>query len=405
MPELVRKRAQRDARGEISQAKLIIEMPQQQKVTSPRPCRVTLGVDVSSSMTHLINAVIGGIEGVNSVLSDGDLVSVRSFAASVQTLFPYINREKVDWTRLRDNLQGLVTGRIERRDGTALWDAIVQIVQQTPRNKEFQSYKPEIVIFTDGQENRSQNNTFADVQTCLEKPGIPHVHITIIDASHGGNPQLRDVCARIQHCSYVQVEASQEAIQRAFQSTVTNINTRLELSLGVSGTSIIEDALRQVRISPGALPSIIVEETRGESSRGRVENLQQGRSNSAGRNRSKSRAKNYGGGRGNRAGNSQRGEGKDQKNGGNGYTGGGNKGNGEGSGANSWRDNHKCGGRSGGSSGGGSGGNNTGKGNKGNGEGSGGNSWRDNHKSGGGTGGGSGGNNTGKGKKTDKSWN
>ncbi|KAK6341990.1 hypothetical protein TWF730_001471 [Orbilia blumenaviensis] len=402
MPELARNRAQRNARGETSQAKLIIEMPQQQKVTSPRPCRVTLGVDVSSSMTYLINAVIGGIEGVNSVLHDGDLVSVRSFAASVQTIFPYINREKVDWTRLRDNLQGLVAGRIERRDGTALWDAIVQIVQQTPRNKEFQSYKPEIVIFTDGQENSSRNNTFADVQACLEKPGIPHVHITIIDASYGGNPQLRDVCAQILHCSYVQVEASQEAIQRAFQSTVTNITTRLELSLGVSGTSIIEEALRQVRISPGALPSIVIEETRGESSRGRVEDLQQGRSNSASRTRSKSRARNYGG-RGSRAGNSQGGEGNNQKNGGGNWR--VNKGNGEGSGSSNWRDNHNNGGVSGGSFRGGSGGNNTGKGNKGNGQGSGGNSGQGNHKSGGGTGRGSGGNNNGKGKKVDRSWN
>ena len=72
-------RNQRGRRGEstFGEGKLILEFPQQRTVTTPRPCRVILGIDVSSSMTNLINAVIGGIEDIDSVLNDGDLVSVR----------------------------------------------------------------------------------------------------------------------------------------------------------------------------------------------------------------------------------------------------------------------------------------------------------------------------------------
>ncbi|RVD86098.1 uncharacterized protein DFL_004392 [Arthrobotrys flagrans] len=371
MPELARNWRQSEARGgsSLGEAKLTIEFPQQRKVTAPRFCRVTLGVDVSSSMRRHIDTVIGGIEDINTVLNDEDLISVRSFAFAVQTIFPYKDREKVNWGRLGNDLRDLVTGRTPRQDGTALWDAIVQIIQQTPRNKEFQCYKPEIIIFTDGEENRSQNNTFAEVQACLEKPGIAHVHITIIDASPRGNPQLKDVCDQIQHCSYMRVDACQEAIQRAFKTTVTEITARLEVPLRIHDTASLGKALSELTFDAGAYPSIMVEETRGESSRGRAGNLredhEQSRSNGGSRNRGKSRAKNHGGRGGNHGGDSQKNGGKDQKkednpqrNGGNGQKGGGNgqgnRGNSEGVGGTSSRKNNK--------NGGGSGRNNAGKG-------------------------------------------
>jgi hypothetical protein len=66
----------RRSHKEASRVTLTLDVQQQQVVQKLRDCRIIIGVDVSGSMEDLIKAVIRGIKNINSVLKDGDLVSI-----------------------------------------------------------------------------------------------------------------------------------------------------------------------------------------------------------------------------------------------------------------------------------------------------------------------------------------
>jgi hypothetical protein len=159
----------------------------------------------------------------------------------------------------------------ERGEGTALWDAIGHIVQTTPHNKKYSNYKPELVIFTDGEDNSSTKFNLKNIKKLLKNPGIPHVHVTIIDASKHGNAPLKAICSPIDHCSYVPVEASHEAIQRAFIKVKTDITSRLSITIELNNdTDLITVSLNKLKTGPLAVPPTINEgNSRGGRRRGR----------------------------------------------------------------------------------------------------------------------------------------
>lgn len=244
--------------GRVTSTTLTLDIQQQQVVTQRRSrnCRITIGVDVSGSMVSLINAVIRGIEKINSVLEDGDLVSIVDFAEEIRTIFPYLSPRKVDWTDLKDKLKGHVR-QSDRGVCTALWDAIGHIIDTTPRDTKYRQYRPELVIFTDGHDNFSKKYNRQTIQDALGSPRIAHVHITIIDASEGGNHELKAICAPIEHCTFAQVEASQEAVQRAFVDVMTAISRRLTITVESNDpiSSLIAPFNRLFQTEPFNTPS------------------------------------------------------------------------------------------------------------------------------------------------------
>lgn len=132
-------------------------------------------------------------------------------------------------------------------------------------------YKPEIVIFTDGHDNCSTKHSICSIQEAIRHPGISHLHITIIDASQGGNLQLRWICGETEHCSYVPVQASEEAVARAFVEVTAAVTKRLTISIDLSGDTMntLASTFNQLAIELAALPSTEDGETNGGRERGR----------------------------------------------------------------------------------------------------------------------------------------
>ncbi|RPA76959.1 hypothetical protein BJ508DRAFT_192736, partial [Ascobolus immersus RN42] len=203
-------------------------------VRKTRPCRITMAVDVSPSMTSLIDPVIQGIQKINQLLAEGDLISILDFAVDAKTIFPYLAPNKVDWSGLNKRLRNDIRS-YGRGSGTALWDAIAYLITTVPRDFKYKEYKPELVIFTDGEDNRSRQYNHDSIQQLLKAPRLGHVHITIIDASRNGNSDLEAICSSIQHCTFTRVEASQEAVQRVFVDVVNQITQRLTLVIQTTG--------------------------------------------------------------------------------------------------------------------------------------------------------------------------
>ena len=187
----------------------------------------------------------------------------------MQTIFQYLERPSVDWTSLKKRLKTDVA-QSNRGTCTALWDAIGNILKTTPRDAKYRPYKPELIIFTVGEDNCSEEHNRNSIQEALKHPGIPHVHITIIDASDGGNAELKAICAPIQHCSFVQVEASHEAIQRAFMDVFRAITRRLTVTVeSIDVTDALTTSFNQLRIEPEMLSLAINGGNRGGNRGGR----------------------------------------------------------------------------------------------------------------------------------------
>ncbi|WAO88389.1 Hypothetical protein NCS54_00573600 [Fusarium falciforme] len=229
-----------------------------------------MAVDVSGSMRWLIDTVVDGISGINAVLNNEDLVSVLDFAETQRTIFGYLKRARVDWDNVRDTLR-TDAHRSNCGAQTALWDVIGYVLDTTPHNRKYSVYKPEIVIFTDGHDNCSTKHSIYSIQEAIRHPGISHVHITIIDASQGGNPQLRWICGETEHCSYVPVQAFEEVVARAFVEVTAAGTKRLTISIDLSGDTMnaLASTFNQLAIEPAALPSTEDGETNGGRERGR----------------------------------------------------------------------------------------------------------------------------------------
>ncbi|KAL2758737.1 hypothetical protein ACRALDRAFT_1061855 [Sodiomyces alcalophilus JCM 7366] len=269
---------------------LVVDVQEQQTVQVLRPCRIIIGVDVSYSMEDLIDGVINGIGGINSALNDKDLVSVVDFAMYQKTIFPYLKRWKVNWDDLGDRLRSDLRNG-SRGDGTALWDAIGYILETTPRNAKFKEYKPELIIFTDGEDNSSVKHSQSSIREALRNPGIAHVHITVIDAYPRSNYALREICGEAEHCSYVRVHASKKAIERAFVDVIAAVHRRLTVSVQGSSNSI--DALTSSLNRLGIGPRMSLAAVDG----GNTESGDEARSRGRGRGRGRGQGRGRGRGR------------------------------------------------------------------------------------------------------------
>ncbi|KFY28182.1 hypothetical protein V493_03060, partial [Pseudogymnoascus sp. VKM F-4281 (FW-2241)] len=268
-------RGQGSQRGGSSHVSLTLETQEQSSIQRLRACRIIIGVDVSGSMVKLINAVIQGISKINAILDDQDLVCVIDFAEEQRTVFPYLKRSKVNWDDLSNTLKTDLHSS-NRGVLTALWDTIGYILDTTPRDKKYSEYKPEIIVFTDGHDNCSIKYTRETIEEAVRHPGIPHVHITIIDASKNGNSELRKICDDIDHCSYVPVKASGEAIERAFVEVVAAVTKRLTISvsapndiIGALTTTLANMVVGSKPLLPATLDDDGIGSSGGEGSGGR----------------------------------------------------------------------------------------------------------------------------------------
>ena len=179
------------------------------------PLDVLFVLDISGSMSgSKITSAINGIKKIVSQLVDHDRFGLITFNSYISTVF------HLSHVRTISNFDGMLSSIIPS-SRTALWDAIAAGIAHLKSRGTPIKKNTELVILTDGDDTCSKNTKLEDLIPLVGKPGIPDFHLILIgvgiDPEH--KAKLENLCEP-QHCGYVDVRDSGEAIHIAIKKFI-----------------------------------------------------------------------------------------------------------------------------------------------------------------------------------------
>ena len=161
-------------------------------------------------------------------LRPSDLVSVWTFSQSVNEILPMCRKR--DIPSMRSVLATIQTG-----GGTAMRDAIAQQIEHR-RTHPDSSRAFELVVLTDGEDNSSTISE-QDLAELLRRPGSPHFHLILIGVGIAAEYRTRlEALCQPDHCTFMSVESSAEAISGAFHRTTEAIQHRRVVTVTTTTT-------------------------------------------------------------------------------------------------------------------------------------------------------------------------
>jgi len=165
---------------------------------------------------------------VYNSLRPSDLVSVWTFSQSVNEILPMCRKR--DIPSMRSVLATIQTG-----GGTAMRDAIAQQIEHR-RTHPDSSRAFELVVLTDGEDNSSTISE-QDLAELLRRPGSPHFHLILIGVGIAAEYRTRlEALCQPDHCTFMSVESSAEAISGAFHRTTEAIQHRRVVTVTTTTT-------------------------------------------------------------------------------------------------------------------------------------------------------------------------
>jgi Mg-chelatase subunit ChlD len=185
-------------------------------------------VDTSGSMSGAgIREAKKGLSEVFQTLDDKDRVRVVTFSDQPNLCLRPMIKSKIDSF-------DEVISQIQTGGGTALYSAIIDCIQRLRdvhakskenRSKGDKSPKEprqiEIVVLTDGEDNRSPDGSLEILKSMLSNPQIPNFHLFLmgVGISKDYERVLRDMCLLSKSCKYVSVEEPSQ-IAEAYRTKV-----------------------------------------------------------------------------------------------------------------------------------------------------------------------------------------
>jgi uncharacterized protein YegL len=228
-----------------------------------RPPRVsaTFVVDTSGSMCG--DKTEAAFDGLRAVVADllgpDDLVTVLSFSNDVVVHFGTRPKIKIDWDRLKRDIDA----RVAVGGGTALYDAIVQAIDHIPTRGKFVADQREPIVLTDGADTTGKDPAAA--MDKLAHPGVGNFHAIVmsVDVDAPSAAIMGALCTP-RHSTYIAVGASPLDIRKAFgkaaradarrRTIVTEIKTTTTTS--TSGAAVVAAIAAAVAAAAPAGPAL-----------------------------------------------------------------------------------------------------------------------------------------------------
>jgi Mg-chelatase subunit ChlD len=197
---------------------------------------VTVVVDVSGSMASdgKLEAAKKGVRQIfTKVLDKDDRMSVWIFGDHATRIIPLTKKGKVD---IDDVLRHIVI------DGcTAMYDAVDAAMDDMKGAK---GRALQLVVLTDGMDNRSRRVTESELALRLQKPGngLAHFHLIAVAVGPEATKNLTPLCGP-RHCHLIKVDNAAAGIQKAFDKCVTTIKEiRQRVHTEIVSQKVVTDA-------------------------------------------------------------------------------------------------------------------------------------------------------------------
>ena len=195
-----------------------------QKTVNKQLRHYVLLFDVSSSMagskcTAMCNQLlhIG-----RQVLKPYDSVSIHVFDRTVRRILTAKRVREVDWTRLAGQIQS--TG-----SGTALYDAVgkgLSTARAFHKNK--RQAITELVVFTDGGDRHSQQQSWASIKAAITSPGLPNFHFVAMVVGSSGLGKMKRLVSGVKHAKLLASgEDGANGVRKVFGKLTTVITQRV----------------------------------------------------------------------------------------------------------------------------------------------------------------------------------
>ena len=214
----------------VTQRTEVIREERVEEATPELVVALTFVIDASGSMAgSRMNATITGMKHIFDNLNPTDRVAVKVFNDEVRDIMGLRMKSTVRWNVLADDIRASVGGR------TAMRDAILSAIETINWgvNVDGVPSQREIVVFTDGDDNRSSVSyqrlkTVMHTMTPDDGKRRRKLFITLIGCGMENTYQnsLRRLC-NTPDTQYLPCSAAADAIERNFQSIQQNITTRV----------------------------------------------------------------------------------------------------------------------------------------------------------------------------------
>lgn len=179
---------------------------------------VVFVLDVSRSMAdiRIANALLGAHNIFQVICDDNDHVKVYAFNNEVHAVTSRRPKYAVNWKIVAENVNKLVGGQ------TRLWDAVIMAMSDIKQMQLPKDVHVELVVLTDGMDNRSSSGAVRQLAETMAKPGISNFHVTFLACCGAKITDMEHIKSGKKHVLIIEeASADPESISRAFERART----------------------------------------------------------------------------------------------------------------------------------------------------------------------------------------
>ena len=199
-------------------SKTKIEKVDQFKVELPVERLVVFVIDSSGSMagSRLTNALRGAYNIFQVICDETDHIKLYAFNDDVHAVTSRRPKYAVNWRIVAENVNKLVGGQ------TRLWDAVIMAMSDIKQMQLPKDVHVELVVLTDGMDNRSSSGAVKQLAETMAKPGISNFHVTFLACCGAKTSDMERIKSGNKHILIIEeASADPESISRAFDRART----------------------------------------------------------------------------------------------------------------------------------------------------------------------------------------
>jgi hypothetical protein len=222
--------------------------------------------DASGSMSGApMDASLAGLDYMSThVFRPTDFLGLTTYNCAISVLHKPIQLAKVDLERdkdaIRQRLRSLEAGGTRTYDGVG---ASIEALQAMHRDEKFRAVMQdavfELLLVTDGDDNRSTEYTLERLADLVAHPGLPNFHFVVVAVkmSDADKRKLRVLCTS-EHASFLDVGSLSE-LQHTLRGVAERVQQRLVTTTITTTTHTSSSAAVSAR---GSVPKLTAEFSR-----------------------------------------------------------------------------------------------------------------------------------------------